>query len=100
MYLLAFETMQFGPNSKQNDSTFEATLANNNLENIINRLDSTVLDNKTINALATLASIRTRWANHDFSDFIRHTANVSSAVETFTPGLISVVALLVVSLMS
>ncbi|KAI9363217.1 hypothetical protein BD770DRAFT_381035 [Pilaira anomala] len=97
-YLLAFETMQFGPNNKQNDSTFEATLANNNLENIINRLDSTVLDNETINTLATLASIRTRWANNDFSDFTRHTANVSSAVETSTPWLISVVVLLVVFL--
>lgn len=97
-YLLASEDVKLGGDVYAENSGLEITLANNNIDYILDKLDDIVLEEQTINTLVTLASARVRWSNGYFSDFVRYTADVTDAIETPNGWIISVVVLLVIFL--
>ncbi|KAI8064924.1 hypothetical protein BDF21DRAFT_496549 [Thamnidium elegans] len=98
-YLLAYEDVRLGGDIYAENSAFEITLANNNIDSIIDKLDDIVLDEQTIDTLVTLASARVRWSNGYYSDFVRYTADVTDAIETPASWIISVVVIFVIFLL-
>lgn len=58
--LVAYQTNSIGTSIEAANTTFNATLANDNIEFILNKLDSTVINATTINLLVAMASARAR----------------------------------------
>lgn len=94
-HLLAYETKNFGTTT-QIDGLLNTTLANDNIGCI---LDSTIIDDQTVEILVSMASAKARWSKSDFSDFVKVSANVTDAVETSLRWIIIVSALAVLFLL-
>lgn len=80
--LVAYQTNSIGTSIQAVNTTFNATLANNNIEFILNKLDSTVINATTSNLLVAMASARARWSNGDLSDFTKVSTSIINAVES------------------
>lgn len=93
--LLAYETKNFGTIT-QIDGSLNTTLANDNIGCI---LDSTIIDDQTVDILVSMASAKARWSKSDFSDFVKVSANVTDVVETSLRWIIIVSALAVLFLL-
>lgn len=96
--LLAYEQTKFGTLFATN-RIFNTSLANDNIGYILNRIDPSIFKESSIEFLAAMASIKARWSQNDYSDFIKYTAHVGVGVETSPRWVASVVLLIILFLL-